>query len=73
METIMVKNRMQLIKERINSKSINGLTHIKLDTFEDHRGEIWTIYSEDYCDYKFVYGIVILMCTIVIFSHTIRI
>jgi len=45
---------MKLIKERIESQNINGLTHIKLDTFEDYRGEIWTIYSEDYCDYSFV-------------------
>jgi dTDP-4-dehydrorhamnose 3,5-epimerase len=54
METIMVKNRMQLIKERIKSENINGLVHMKLDIFEDYRGEIWTVYSEDYCDYKFV-------------------
>ena len=45
---------MNLIKERTESQNINGLIHIKLDTFEDDRGEIWTIYSEDYCDYKFV-------------------
>jgi len=45
---------MNLIKERIESQNINGLVHIKLDTFEDYRGEIWTVYSEDYCDYNFV-------------------
>ena len=45
---------MNVIKEKIQSKEIDGLTQIKLDTFEDFRGEIWTVYSEEYCDYKFV-------------------
>jgi len=45
---------MKVIKEKIESEKIKGLTTIKLDTFQDYRGEIWTVYSEDYCDLKFV-------------------
>jgi dTDP-4-dehydrorhamnose 3,5-epimerase len=45
---------MNIIKEKIKSQKINGLVHIKLDTFRDYRGEIWTVYSEEYCDYNFV-------------------
>jgi dTDP-4-dehydrorhamnose 3,5-epimerase len=41
--------------KNINSEtSISGLQVIELDTFQDYRGEIWTVYSEEYCDYKFV-------------------
>tara|TARA_R110001583_G_scaffold55222_1_gene168090 strand:+ start:12 stop:542 length:531 start_codon:yes stop_codon:yes gene_type:complete len=45
---------MNTIKEKINSKKIKDLTVIKLDTFEDFRGEIWTIYSRDHSDTKYV-------------------
>jgi len=42
------------VKEINNETSILGLQVMKLDTFQDHRGEIWTVYSEDYCDDTFV-------------------
>ena len=45
---------MNLIKEKIVSDTIDGLIEIKLDTFEDYRGEIWTVFSEEFCDHKFV-------------------
>jgi dTDP-4-dehydrorhamnose 3,5-epimerase len=45
---------MKIIKEEIKSKKINGLKSIKLDTFKDFRGEIWTVYSEEYADFRFV-------------------
>ena len=45
---------MEIIKEIVKSKNINGLSQIKLDIFNDYRGEIWTVFSEEYCDYKFV-------------------
>jgi len=45
---------MKIIKEIIKSEKIEGLTSIKLDTFQDDRGEIWTVYSEEHTDLKFV-------------------
>tara|TARA_R110000824_G_scaffold115732_4_gene266890 strand:+ start:1535 stop:2065 length:531 start_codon:yes stop_codon:yes gene_type:complete len=45
---------MNIIKEKIKSDNIENLISIKLDTFQDYRGEIWTVFSEEYCDYKFV-------------------
>jgi len=45
---------MELIQEVIYSSQIKELKQIMLDTFDDDRGEIWTIHSEEYCDYKFV-------------------
>ena len=45
---------MKIIKEEIVSQKINGLKQLKLDTFQDFRGEIWTIYSEEYADSEFV-------------------
>ena len=46
--------RMKIIKERKQSKKIKGLEKIKLDTFQDYRGEIWTVYSKEYSDDSFV-------------------
>jgi dTDP-4-dehydrorhamnose 3,5-epimerase len=45
---------MKVIKEVIKSEKIKDLVSIKLDTFQDYRGEIWTVYSEEYTDLKFV-------------------
>ena len=45
---------MNVIKEKTESSNINGLYSIKLDTFEDTRGEIWTIYSDEHTDLSFV-------------------
>ena len=45
---------MKVIKEIIKSEKIKDLVSIKLDTFQDYRGEIWTVYSEEYTDLKFV-------------------
>ena len=45
---------MKIIKKKIESDLIEGLTIIKLDTFQDFRGEIWTVYSDEYTDLKFV-------------------
>jgi len=45
---------MNIIKNRKKSKNIEGLEVIELDTFKDFRGEIWTVYSEEYSDLKFV-------------------
>ena len=45
---------MNVIKEKTESSNINGLYNIKLDTFEDTRGEIWTIYSGEHTDLNFV-------------------
>ena len=36
------------------SKDIKDLQIIRLDPFRDHRGQIWTLYSEDLLDYSFV-------------------
>ena len=45
---------MKFIKDEIISVSIDELVQIKLDAFEDHRGEIWTIHCKDYTDLTFV-------------------
>jgi len=45
---------MKIIKNVLESKNINGVSKINLDTFQDARGEIWTLYSKEYCDYDFV-------------------
>lgn len=45
---------MKILKEEIKSQKINGLKHLKLDIFQDYRGEIWTVYSQEYADLKFV-------------------
>jgi len=45
---------MKIIKEITKSQKIKDLVNIKLDTFQDYRGEIWTVYSEEYTDLKFV-------------------
>ena len=45
---------MQTIKNKIKSNRIKDLEVIKLDTFEDFRGEIWTIYSEEHSNLKYV-------------------
>lgn len=45
---------MGFIKEKINSEKIQNLVCIKLDAYEDHRGEIWTLYSEELYDLNFV-------------------
>ena len=45
---------MKIIKEIKSSEKIKDLLSIKLDTFQDYRGEIWTVYSEEYTDLKFV-------------------
>ena len=43
-----------VIREKTQSENINDLYEIKLDTFEDFRGEIWTVYSEEHTDLNFV-------------------
>ncbi len=45
---------MNIIKKITDSKKIDGVSKIDLDTFRDNRGEIWTLYSKEYCDYEFV-------------------
>ena len=45
---------MNTIIEKTESKNIDGVSKITLDTFQDFRGEIWTLYSKEYCDYDFV-------------------
>ncbi len=45
---------MKVIKRVERSEKINGVSKITLDTFSDFRGEIWTLYSKEYCDYTFV-------------------
>jgi len=46
----MVKNNFKIEP----SANIEGVSKIVLDTFQDFRGEIWTLYSKEYCDYNFV-------------------
>tara|TARA_R110000824_G_scaffold307398_6_gene494906 strand:+ start:1091 stop:1621 length:531 start_codon:yes stop_codon:yes gene_type:complete len=48
-------------KIEISSK-IDGVSKITLDTFEDFRGEIWTLYSKEYCDYSFVADKITISC-----------
>lgn len=43
-----------MLKEIIKNTKIKDLEVLRLDTFHDYRGEIWTVYSEEYCDTKFV-------------------
>ena len=43
-----------MIKNVQESRLIEGVSKINLDTFQDVRGEIWTLYSKEYCDYEFV-------------------
>ena len=45
---------MKIVKEITKSEKIKDLLSIKLDTFQDYRGEIWTVYSGEYTDLKFV-------------------
>jgi len=45
---------MNVIKEKTESNNIKDLLHIKLDTFEDSRGEIWTTHSKEHTDLNFV-------------------
>ena len=45
---------MNIIKSITESTKIDGLKSITLDTFKDYRGEIWTVYSDEYTDLKFV-------------------
>lgn len=45
---------MKIIKNIEHSDNIDGVSKITLDTFQDFRGEIWTLYSKEYCDYDFV-------------------
>ena len=45
---------MKTVEKVEKSRNIDGVSRIVLDTFHDDRGEIWTIHSEEYCDYKFV-------------------
>ncbi len=45
---------MKVIKKIKYSKNINDLIEIKLDTFSDFRGEIWTLYSKEFTDINFV-------------------
>lgn len=40
--------------EKISKGEIKGTLKIVLDIHRDHRGEIWTTYEENYCDYTFV-------------------
>jgi len=45
---------MKTIKKRYTSNKIKDLFILKLDTFQDFRGEIWTIYSKEYSDLNYV-------------------
>jgi len=45
---------MRVVEEKVESENIDGLVYIKLDTFEDSRGEIWTIHSKEHTDLTFV-------------------
>lgn len=45
---------MNLIKEVQTSKNIDDLVQFRLDTFNDERGEIWTVYSDEFCGDQFV-------------------
>ena len=44
---------MRTIKEIKSSENINGVNVIKLDTFSDLRGEIWSIYSPEHSDVEY--------------------
>jgi dTDP-4-dehydrorhamnose 3,5-epimerase len=45
---------MKFLKKVRNSDAIEGFKVFSLDAFQDFRGEIWTVYSNDYTDVKFV-------------------
>jgi dTDP-4-dehydrorhamnose 3,5-epimerase len=45
---------MNPVEKIVNSSLIEGSCKIILDIHKDNRGEIWTTYEEDYCDYSFV-------------------
>ena len=45
---------MKIVKQIQESKKIEDLKIITLDTFQDYRGEIWTIYSKEFADVNFV-------------------
>lgn len=45
---------MKTVKKIYESKKIDGLVKFDLDTFNDFRGDIWTIYSKEYTDFTFV-------------------
>ena len=45
---------MKTIKNKTRSSKIKDLEIIKLDIFEDSRGQIWTIYSEEHSDLNYV-------------------
>ena len=45
---------MKIVKENVESKLIDGMRIIKLDTFQDFRGEIWTVYADEYVDDSFI-------------------
>ena len=45
---------MNPVQKIIHSTLIDGSCKIFLDIHKDDRGEIWTTYEEDYCDYSFV-------------------
>jgi dTDP-4-dehydrorhamnose 3,5-epimerase len=45
---------MKPVKMIKSSEKISGALKILLDIHSDNRGEIWTTYEEDYCDYRFV-------------------
>lgn len=38
----------------LKSSQIDGLKIAEIDTFNDHRGDIWTVFSENMIDEKFV-------------------
>jgi len=45
---------MRIVESVTSSDLIQGMDILKLDTFQDYRGEIWTVYSEEYVDSSFV-------------------
>ena len=45
---------MKTIKKKYISNKIKDLFVIKLDTFQDFRGEIWTTYTKEYSDLDYV-------------------
>ena len=45
---------MKIVKQTQESKKIKDLKIITLDTFQDYRGEIWTVYSKEFADVSFM-------------------
>ena len=45
---------MKTIKKRYISEKIKDLFVLELDTFQDFRGEIWTLYSNEHSDLNYV-------------------